>query len=100
MHDDIKKFSIDGEIGDANVVEAKDRLIAYLEGTMRDDGFVPALDLEPQFTRTYKADREVYHFVLTIYGIQVGKAEAWKTGGILNGKTIPKSIPPVRLKQS
>lgn len=100
MHDDIKRFFIDGEIGDTNVVETKDRLIAHLEDTMRSDGFVPALDLEPQFTRTYKPDREVYDFVLTVYGIQVGKAEAWKTGGILNGKMIPKTTPKAKSKQS
>ena len=100
MHDDIKRFPLDGEIGDANVVEEKARLVAFVESQMRDDGYIPALDMEPQFTRSYKPDTETYAFVLSVYGIYVGKAKAWDVAGMMGGKIITKYIPPVRSKQS
>ena len=92
MHDDIKRFSLDGEIDSSNLVEEKERLIQFLETQMRDSGFVPALDLEPQFTRNYVPAKESYSFELSCYGIHVGKVKAWELAGIMGGKTIHSSI--------
>lgn len=100
MHDDIKRFSLDGEIGDSNVVEAKERLVAFLESQMRDNGCVPCLDLEPQFTRSYNVESETYDFELSVYGIHVGRTKACDLAGIMGGKMISKSTPKPRLKQS
>lgn len=100
MHDDIERFSLDGEIDSANLVEAKDRLVRFLETSMRDAGFVPALDLEPQFTRDYNPETEKYDFQLSVYGIKVGRAKACEAAGMMGGKMITSSIPKRKSKQS
>lgn len=101
MHDEIHKFSLDGQIGDANLVEAKERLVLFLEDKMRDEGFVPALDIEPQFTLDYRPKDETYDFILTVYGIWVGRESACNTiAGMMSGKPIMKFIPSDKLRQS
>lgn len=96
MHDEIKRFSLDGEIGDANVVEAKERQVHFLESMMRDAGYVPALDLEPQFTRSYNRESESWNFELSVYGIHVGREQACQAAGIMAGKIITRSIPQAK----
>jgi len=104
MHDEIKRFSLDGEISESNLVAAKERLVTFLESQMRDSGCVPALDLEPQFTLDYDAEREVHNFILSVYGIHVGRERACQASssaeqaiaGIMAGKTITRSTPPAR----
>lgn len=100
MHDDIERFSLDGEIDSSNLVEAKDRLVQFIEAQMRDNGFVPCLDIEPQFTRDYNAEKEIYNFQLSVYGIKVGRAKACETAGIMGGKAIMSSTQSPKSKQS
>lgn len=97
MHDEISKFSLDGEINDtSNIVQQKERLVNFLETQMRDEGCVPALDLEPQFTLDYNRESETYNFTLSVYGIEIGKEEVWQTAGVMGGKMIMKSTHPVK----
>lgn len=96
MHDDIKRFLLTGEISDKNIVKAKERLIEAQEGIMRDEGYVPDLDKEPQFTMSYLPELSKFTFVLTIYGIYAGKDKAWTTGGIMGGKPILKYTPATK----
>jgi hypothetical protein len=96
MHDEIRKFLLTGVISDTDVVKTRERLISAVEANMRDEGYVPDLDKEPQFTREYVADTERFNFVLTVYGVYVGKDKAWATGGVMGGKTIMKSIPATK----
>lgn len=100
MHDEIIRYSLNGEITDDNIVKAKEELVFFVEGQMRDEGCVPSLDLEPQFTLDYNSEREVYNFVLTVYGIYVGGKEAWQETGVTTGKTIPKYIHQVKSSPS
>jgi hypothetical protein len=93
MHEDIRKFSLEGEVAETNMVNTKDRLVHHIESLMRDYSYVPALDLEPQFTLDYVPESEAFKFNLTVYGIKVDKEKAWSTGGIMNGKEIPKYTP-------
>lgn len=89
MHDNIKKFFYDGELSDDdNIVETKERLIHHLETQMRDNGFVPVLDMDPQFTLDYKPEDEKYIFDLSIYGVKVGVQQSWQISGVMNGKPI------------
>lgn len=96
MHDDIKKFSIEGEMADANIPQNKERLVNYVESLMRDYSFVPALDLEPQFTVNYNPDAEVFNFELSVYGVKVDKENVWDTSGVMSGKKIPRYIPQAK----
>jgi len=100
MHDEIERFALDGEIDSSNLVEAKDRLVHFLEQSMRDAGFVPALDLEPQFTREYNPETEKYNFQLSVYGIKVGRTRACELAGVMGGKTILSSTQRPKSKQS
>lgn len=96
MHDEIRKFSLEGELGEPNIVTTKERLIEYVESMMRDYSYVPALDLEPQFTLDYSPEIEGFRFTLSVYGVEVDKEKAWSTGGMMSGKEIPKYIPKSR----
>lgn len=97
MHDEIKKFALDGIIADSsNLVKAKENLVKNLEDQMRDFGYVPALDLEPQFTLQFAPEYERYDFVLSIYGIYVGKDKSWDTAGIMTGKPIMRYTPTLK----
>lgn len=96
MHDEIRKFSLEGLLGEPNIVKTKERLVDYVETLMRDYNYVPVLDLEPQFTLDYSPDDGGFKFTLTVYGVHVEKEKAWSTGGIMSGKEIPKYIPQVR----
>lgn len=96
MHDEIKKFLLTGEISDKDIVKTKQRLVDAVEADMREQGYVPDLDKEPQFTMSYLPELSKFTFVLTIYGIYVGKDKAWTTGGIMGGKTIMKHTPLIK----
>ncbi len=96
MHDDIKKFLLTGEISDRDIVKTKARLVEAQETVMREEGYVPDLDKDPQCTMSYLPEQSKFTFVLTIYGIYVGKDKAWATGGVMGGKTIMKSTHPAK----
>ena len=100
MHDDIRKFSMEGELGEPNVVATKERLVHFVETTMREQGFVPALDIEEQFTLDYDPVNESFTFKLTVYAVEVGRDKSWQVSGVMSGKEIPKYIPPTKSKQS
>ena len=100
MHDEVIRYFIDGEMVDGNIVEQKQRLVDFLESQMRDDGVVPSLDLDPQFTLDYNASKETYNFSLSVYGVWIGERESWQTSGVTSGKTISRHTPKVRSKES
>lgn len=100
MHDEIIRYTITGEVSDRGLSQIKDSMIHWIETHMRDDGVVPNLDIDPQFTRTYVEDRDVFKFSLTMYGVYVGSEKAWQEAGMMNGMTISRSIVPARLKES
>lgn len=99
MHDEIIRYHLEGEISDADVVTNKERLVFFVESQMRDEGVVPTLDMDPQFTLEYNQEREVFDFSLSVYGSYVG-SEAWETAGLMTGRKIMKSIPPTKSKES
>lgn len=100
MHDDIKRFPLDGTLEDRNIVSAKERLVRFQETAMRDDGFVPVLDLHPHFTLDYDPAAESYQFTLSVWGSYVGEDKSWLVDGMMDGKTIMKSILPTKSKES
>lgn len=94
MHDEIKKFSLSGELGEPNIVNTKERLVSHLENMMRDYGFAPSIDNDPQFTLDYNAEAGGFDFELTVYGVKVGKEKAWDISGVTSGKEIPRYTRP------
>jgi hypothetical protein len=46
MHDSVERFPLEGVLTDKlNLVEHKARMVHFLEGDIRDRGFVPLLDM-------------------------------------------------------
>jgi hypothetical protein len=101
MHDEVVRFPLEGVLTDKlNLAQHKERMVHFLEGDMRDRGYVPLLDMEPHYTQSWNNEEEHFVFQLSVYGVHVGKEQAWRVSGISNGKTILRYIPPARSKQS
>jgi hypothetical protein len=74
-HKKIKEFHIDGIIeDDSSIPKIRERYEIILVDMMRSQGYVPHLDIDPAFSLKYTDDR--YCFLLTIYGVFIGKARA------------------------
>lgn len=93
MHKEIKNFHLSGEIGTDNFMQTRERLIQEVEEDMRDEGYVPLLDLEPQFSRDYNEGTQTFDFQLTVYGVYVGEEQAWEIAGLSNGRPVPRRTP-------
>jgi hypothetical protein len=77
-------------------LQTRERLIHDVEAGMRDEGFIPILDLIPQFTREYDADTETFSFTLSVYGTHVGEENSWQQAGMMNGRLVEKYSQPVK----
>ena len=78
----IRSFIVSGVIKDdsafVRIREMHERLL--LED-MRSKGYVPVLDLEPQFSIKYNEKKENYSFYLEMFGVYVGKRKAHEIEG-------------------
>src|SRR5690349_4032437 len=98
MHDEIIRYSLEGELSDSNIAERKARLVEFIESQMRDQGVVPALDVDPQFTLNYNPEKGTYQFWLSAYGVFLGKEkDVWGIAGVMSGKTLFKHTPLSKL---
>ena len=89
-HKRIKMFQIDGQIDDDNnIPNVRLKYEIALVDIMRSQGFVPHLDLEPAFSLEY--DNEVYKFLMSVYGVYVGKVKARCFQGVTVNNLIPMS---------
>ena len=81
-HKKIKPFSLDGQINDdAALPRLKTEYINLLISQMRLSGYVPVIDIEPDFTIQYNEYKKYFEFKLTVYAIYVGKRKAeWIQG--------------------
>jgi len=93
MHDEIRRFNLTGLVTSERFISARENLIKDVEDSMRDEGFVPVLDLKPQFTRVYDPVNEIFEFEVSVYGIEVGE-EAWHVAGMTNGTLVKRSTHP------
>jgi hypothetical protein len=81
-HKPLKKFSLDGIIHDDSALwRLKNEYITLLTSEMRIAGYVPRLDIGNDFTVEYNHTKQYFEFILTMYGIYVGKRKSeWITG--------------------
>lgn len=76
-HRNIKRFDLDGNIyDDAIIGRLKDEYVRLLTSQMRLAGYVPRLDIDPDFTIEYNQITEYFEFKLSTYGIYVGKKQS------------------------
>ena len=75
MHKPIKRFHIEGEIVDDSAIpRLKNEYVNLLATRMRIDGYVPRIDIDPEFSLSFNG--RTYDFVLSIYGSFIGKKQA------------------------
>jgi len=81
-HKPIKKFGLDGSIRDDSIIpRLRQEYLNLLDTEMRIKGYVPRLDMSPDFTIQYNYAREYFEFELSVYGIYLGKKKSqWVLG--------------------
>jgi hypothetical protein len=78
----IHDFWISGTIkDDSKFQKSKEDYERLLVQQMRDKGYVPVLDMQPQFNVKYNEEKNHYTFNLVMYGMYIGKAKAFKYVG-------------------
>jgi hypothetical protein len=78
----IRSFLISGVIkSDSKIMKAREDYERLLVQDMRDRGYVPVLDLEPQFSIKYNELKDNYSFFLELFGVYVGKKKAQEIEG-------------------
>lgn len=101
MHRDIRKFSMQGEIGDDSALpRIRSDLERRVIQDMRDNGYIPVLDLGPYWSTEYDIMHDKYKFALSVYGVHVGRRKASEIEGMSDGKAMPRFIPQNKSKQS
>ena len=81
-HKPIKRFYLEGDIyDDAAISRLKTEYIRILVLEMRLSGYVPRIDIDPDFTIEYNIKAEIFRFQLSLHGIYVGKKRSeWIQG--------------------
>mgnify|MGYP006995917364 CR=1 FL=1 len=75
MHKRIKRFSFDGQIHDDRFIpRMKQEYVRLLADSMKEDGYVIRLDIEPDWSLSYTGN--YYEFILSVYGSYIGKKNA------------------------
>lgn len=97
-HKNIKRFQIDGEIYDeAAIPRIKEQYIDLLKFMMQHKGYVIRYDIDPDFTVEYTG--KGFNFLLSVYGVFVGKRKSQCLSGIDKNKAILLPIQKNRLKE-
>jgi hypothetical protein len=88
-HKPIKKFNLNGVIHDESALgRLKQEYIRLLESEMRLSGYVPRLDIDPDFTVDYNDRKKYFEFELTVHGIHTGRKQSEWIEGIDVSKPI------------
>lgn len=66
---------------DAKILEIKSKYENILEEQLRSKGYVPVLNINPQWHTSWDREAQVYEFVMVMYGVYVGKNKAKTTVG-------------------
>jgi hypothetical protein len=98
-HKPIKKFGMDGIIvDDASIGRLRIECSKLVTEEMKVMGYVPRLDIDPDFTIRYNHIKEYFEFTLSVYGSYIGRKRAQWTIGIDGTEVI--AIQPSKSKES
>jgi hypothetical protein len=90
FHKPINHFTLDGIIKDESAIgRLRLELVRLKNLEMCELGYVPRLDVEPNFTIQYNEIKEYFEFTLTVYGTFVGKKKALWIRGIDGTQIVP-----------
>lgn len=88
-HKPIKKFYLEGIIyDDCAIARLKIEYIKLLQSEMRLSGYVPRLDLDPDFTIRYNEIKDFFEFELSMHSVYAGKRNSEWIAGIDGTKPI------------
>jgi hypothetical protein len=86
----IRRFQLPGTVAGNKIVQSRDTCRKELITMMKDEGFVPLLDVDPVWEQSWVKD-DVFEFVYTWQGVYAGEEKAWLIEGNLGGKMIPST---------
>jgi hypothetical protein len=76
-HKSIKRFDIEGTLYDeADVSRLKNEYVSLVVLQMKDNGYVPRSDIDPDWTMMFLGDRDGFSFKLSVYGVYVGRRKS------------------------
>jgi len=76
-HKKLNKFDLEGVVHDESAIpRLKLEYIRLLVSEMRLTGYVPRIDIDPDFTVDYNLKRRCFEFELSVYGIYVGRKKS------------------------
>jgi hypothetical protein len=88
-HKTIKRFSLDGIIHDESALgRLKSEYTRLLVSEMRLCGYVPRIDIDPDFTIDYNEKKEYFEFEISIHWVYAGKRKSEWIAGIDGTKPI------------
>ena len=88
-HRPLKKFSLNGSIHDESAIgRLKIEYVRLLIVEMRLTGYVPRLDIDPDFTIDYNENKRYFEFELSMHGLYVGRKQSEWIEGIDGTKVI------------
>jgi hypothetical protein len=81
-HKTIKRFNLNGIIQDeASLGRLKQEYIRLLTSEMRISGYVPRIDIDPDFTIDYNEQKQYFEFEISLHGVYAGKRKSeWILG--------------------
>jgi hypothetical protein len=87
----IHNFTINGVIGDdSQIIKMRELYEKTIVQQMRDKGYVPVLDMAPQFNTSYVEQKNQYGFSLTMFAVYVGKNKSQLYEGFSGQDFIPR----------
>jgi len=91
MNKKLKSFGMQGGIhDDAAIPRLRAEYERLIESDMREQGYVPILDLDTQFSLLYNEEQDTYEFDIVVYGVFVGKKKSHMYEGFSGQNLIPK----------
>lgn len=89
-HKNIKRFQVRVNFtDDSDMIRVRAQYESLMTQDMRGKGYARVLDINPSFSVEF--DGQTWGFLMTLYGVYVGKKRAWQSEGITQGKLIPRS---------
>jgi len=98
-HKPLKRFYINGIIQDEALLgRLKIEYVRLLVSEMRLSGYVPRIDIDPDFTLRYNDSKDFFEFELSVHGVYAGKRKSEWIAGIDGTNLVP--IQPNKSKES
>lgn len=86
----IRRKTYIGEYAETRLIQTRQSLLTTMIVEMKDEGYVPLLDVNPVWATTYLGG-ERFRYVFTMQFVHIGKEKVWQTSGMMDGKLIPSS---------